>query len=478
MPDLTIDNIQKIMSDISREEITIPGLLDELVDHVCCDIEYEMHSGLAFDEAYDKVMRKIGTRRFREIQEETLYAIDIKYRKMKTTMKVTGIAGTILLGFAALFKIQHWPGAGGMMTLGTLLLALVFMPSALGVLWKETHNMKKIFLFISAFFSALFLIIGTLFKIQHWPAAGLLLLLAAVSGIVLFLPSLLVVLLNDPERKAKRGPYITGITGIILFILGMYFKINHWPYSALMLVSGLIFLGVIALPWYTLVSWKSEEHISSKFIFLVTGALLILLPGTMVNLNLQYSYETNFIPYAVRQQMLNDHILKNNNSIVASYRDSSSYARLMDLHNRTIEVEQYLRNLAAKMVQKSEGSHDSPAFNPPQIKQTESGPLLSYVLLTNGFTKKPVQDFLMPESESRKMLEAIFKNYIDFVRTISPEKETGNYIELLSLSRYLPSGNEPDNVTSMITGLHSLEILRSNLLVVEKQLINSIIKKG
>ncbi len=31
---------------------------------------------------------------------------------MKNTMKISGIAGTIMFGFATLFKIQHWPLAG------------------------------------------------------------------------------------------------------------------------------------------------------------------------------------------------------------------------------------------------------------------------------------------------------------------------------------------------------------------------------
>ncbi|MFZ2287013.1 MAG: hypothetical protein WAV93_08520 [Bacteroidales bacterium] len=30
---------------------------------------------------------------------------------MKITMKISGIAGTVLLGFAALVRIMHWPGA-------------------------------------------------------------------------------------------------------------------------------------------------------------------------------------------------------------------------------------------------------------------------------------------------------------------------------------------------------------------------------
>ena len=76
--------------------------------------------GLNFADAYQTVKQKMGSRRLKEIQEETLYAVDTKYRFMKNTMKISGVAGTILFGFAALFKIQHWPLAGVLMTLGAL----------------------------------------------------------------------------------------------------------------------------------------------------------------------------------------------------------------------------------------------------------------------------------------------------------------------------------------------------------------------
>ena len=63
-----------------------------------------------------------------------------------------------MLGFAALFKIMHWPGAGIMLTLGAFILAFVFMPSALTVLWKETHSRKRLFLYISAFVASMLFI--------------------------------------------------------------------------------------------------------------------------------------------------------------------------------------------------------------------------------------------------------------------------------------------------------------------------------
>ena len=142
MPDLSLQYTERIIRDVKNQEIIFPHLADELIDHICCDVENEMEKGLTFYEAYQKVRQRIGSRRLKEIQEETLYAVDTKYRQMKTIMKFSGIAGTVLVGFAALFKIYHWPLAGAMLTIGTFILALIFMPSALGVLWKETHSKK------------------------------------------------------------------------------------------------------------------------------------------------------------------------------------------------------------------------------------------------------------------------------------------------------------------------------------------------
>ncbi len=165
MPELSIQNIERVTHDVKKQEIVFSHLFDELIDHICCDIENEMQDGLTFYEAYNKVKQKMGSRRLKEIQEETLYAVDTKYRNMKNIMKISGIAGTVLFGLAALFKIQHWPLAGAMMTLGALILAFAFMPSALGVLWKETHSKNKLVTFhLSIFLQWMFFILGSPFQ--------------------------------------------------------------------------------------------------------------------------------------------------------------------------------------------------------------------------------------------------------------------------------------------------------------------------
>ena len=339
MPELSLNHIDQISRDISRQEITFSHLLEDLIDHVCCDVENEMQTGLNFSEAYQRVKQKMGSRRLKEIQEETLYAVDTKYRYMKNTMKISGVIGTIMLGFAAMFKIQHWPWAGVLMTLGAMILAFVFLPSALGVLWKETHNRNRLFLFISAFLTGACFIAGILFKIQHWPGAGLYSNPRNLSGILLFIPALMVSRLNDPENKAKRPVYILGAAGSVLFVAGMLFKIQStghvmWFWPLFFMIIGIILLCFLAFPSFTWLTWKKESHISSMFIFLVIGFLLIVIPGTMITLNLQNSYQTYYYRNNSLQTIMNSY-LYSNNRVKASLLDSLHYLKAEQLHERT-----------------------------------------------------------------------------------------------------------------------------------------------
>ena len=314
-------------------------------------------------EAYKKVKKKMGAGRLKEIQQETLYSVDTNYRNMKKLVKISGVAGTVMFGFAALFKIEHWPGAGQMMSLGALFLAFIFLPSALSVLWKETHNRKRLFLFISAFFAGMLFILGTLFKIQHWPMAGTLLTLAAFSGILFFIPALALSRLSDQENKAKRPVYILGAVGTVLFVAGLLFKIQHWPLATVFILSGIFLLCFLAIPRFTWLTWKEESNVSPKFIFMVIGFLLIVIPGAMLTLSMQQSYQDNYYPNNDQQKALYDYLFRNNNSLISSYKDSSNYHEMEKLHLKTAEILATISNIEKKMVQESAGQPGKPAVS-------------------------------------------------------------------------------------------------------------------
>jgi drug/metabolite transporter (DMT)-like permease len=474
MPELSLHHIDQISRDISRQEITFSHLPEDLIDHVCCDVESEMQSGLNFAEAYHRVKKKMGLRRLKEIQEETLYAVDTKYRFMKNTMKISGVAGTVLFGFAALFKIQHWPGAGQMMTLGALILAFVFLPSALSVLWKETHNRKRIFLVITAFFSGMLFILGTLFKIQHWPMAGSILTLAAISGILFFIPALVISRLSDQENKAKRPAYMLGAAGIVLFVAGMLFKMQHWPLATMFIIIGIILLCYLAFPMYTWLTWKEESYISPKFIFLVTGFLLIVVPGAMITLNLQHSYQSYYYPNNDQQNALYDYLFRNNSSLISRYKDSLNYPKMEQLHSKTSGILTILSNIQKKMVQESEGQPGKPAVSASQISQTETGQEILYRELSRPFDPGPVKVFLMSGCSTRRELNSSMTEYVNYLTSITPPEDLLKYKKMLDTETFLPEGNPDKGEMSLMSGLHSLEIMKNGLLTVESCVLNTI----
>ena len=59
MPELSLHHIDQISRDINRQEITFSHLLEDLIDHVCCDVENEMQNGLDFTDAYHRVKQKM-----------------------------------------------------------------------------------------------------------------------------------------------------------------------------------------------------------------------------------------------------------------------------------------------------------------------------------------------------------------------------------------------------------------------------------
>jgi uncharacterized protein with PQ loop repeat len=471
MPDLSLSDIERISRDIRKEKINVSHLLEELVDHICCDVEYMMNTGLGFEDAYREVKKKIGSRRLKEIQEETLYAIDTKYRIMKKTMKISAITGTILFGLAALFKIMHWPLAGVMMTLASLIVAFIFLPSTLGVLWKETKSSNSLFLFISSFFAGLFFISGTLFKIQHWPGAGVILDLAFFSGIFLFIPAVLNLLLRDEERKRRRPAYFIGAAGVVLYSFGILCRIQHWPLAGILLVIGVILLFVIAFPLYTWLKWKDESHISPRFLFILIGSLAIIFPGALVNLSLQYSYESNYYPHLFQQQTSFNYMYRANDSILSVYPDSLNYPVLEQIHSKTGELISKLGNIENLMVQESEGKPGMTAVSSDQIEQTPAGPMIHYMRLTHPFHTAPVMDFLLPGCSTRQEIEDNVRDYITFITNHASGVSTQQYLELLDPSVYFPQEDSQRPEISLLAGLLSIELFKNSIMTVEKHLL-------
>jgi len=126
---------------------------------------------------------------------------------MKNKIYYLGIISTALVTAGGIFKIMHWPGAGIILTLGLLNLCFIFFPIAFINSYKNSGRKKK-WLYIAAFITVFSDFIGALFKIMHWPGAGKLLIIGIISPVVIFLPVYIYHHVKDKEESIKNFMYI------------------------------------------------------------------------------------------------------------------------------------------------------------------------------------------------------------------------------------------------------------------------------
>ena len=477
MPELNLYNIDRITEDVLKQEIGFSHLFDDLVDHICCDVEYHMQQGMSFDEAYRTVKTKIGFRGLRKIQEETLYAVDTKYRNMKKLMKISGVTGTIMLGFAAIFKISHWPLAGVLLCSGALILSFLFLPSALVVLWKETKNQKKLILFISAFITGVAFITGMLFKIQHWPGAGTVISLSVLTGAFLFLPSLFVQLFRDQEKKHKRFLYVLGGVSIMIYVVGFWFRIQHWPFATLLIVIGSLVLFFVVFPWFTRLQWKNEAHVNARFIFMVIAPLLFIMPGALVNLNLERIYENGFYIRLKKQDALIKLQEEANNKLLTLYPDSASFDHFAGIHSATSELISIINLVEQNLSAVAEGNDKQPDKDLFELIGSNYFDPANDRFPGMPFTGKPVALMLLPGCKARGILEKETEKYKQALIQQFGNDWTRKYDPFLNVSEYLPGSNTSGSDLFLLPNLNSLSLLKSGILITESAALKQIVSK-
>jgi hypothetical protein len=129
---------------------------------------------------------------------------NLKIKIMKKSVYYPGIACTILMLFGCMFKIMHWPGASIMLCLSVFLFCFYFLPVALlqGYKAQETPRYKNLYIITYIVFSIC--VMGVLFKVMHWPGAGMFLMVGLPLPFVLFLPAYLYSTRNEKKENSMN----------------------------------------------------------------------------------------------------------------------------------------------------------------------------------------------------------------------------------------------------------------------------------
>ena len=112
---------------------------------------------------------------------------------MRQKIYIFGVVTAIVIITGAIFKVNHFPGAAILLTVGIATLVLIFLPAALINNYKSEESRQNLSLYIVTWFSCFVVFTAMLFKIQHWPLTNILLPIALPFPYIVFLPVFLIV---------------------------------------------------------------------------------------------------------------------------------------------------------------------------------------------------------------------------------------------------------------------------------------------
>lgn len=127
---------------------------------------------------------------------------------MKQKIYSLGLFGTLLIITGSVFKIQHWPGAGILITIGIAIVVLLFLPLALINSYRSLKKEGYKLLYVITWITCFVIFTAMLFKIQHWPFAGTALFIALPFPYLVFLPVFLYVTGRDSSSNIYNTIYV------------------------------------------------------------------------------------------------------------------------------------------------------------------------------------------------------------------------------------------------------------------------------
>lgn len=128
------------------------------------------------------------------------------------------ISGTILLNLlliGVILKVGHWPGAAILLSVSIILLVVIFFPLALISSYKSVEDKSQLHLYIIAYVTIAIVLLGALFKIMHWPGAGIFLIIGIPLPFILFLPFYI---RYHNKIKAKSDKYFIGLFFFMIYM--------------------------------------------------------------------------------------------------------------------------------------------------------------------------------------------------------------------------------------------------------------------
>lgn len=410
-----------IVADVQLAAITLSHLADDLVDHICCEVESHINEGKSFEQAYEIVKRETGIEVLQKIQDNTKFLIDKKYRFMKTTMKITGNISLAMLGLGTVFKIMHWPGSGILLVLGFFIICAVFFPVAVFTNYRKSEKKQNLFLHISVLIGGVFFMTGVIFKIMHWPGSAMLLLIGYFALLFLFLPTLLYVHIKKDQAKKLKRIYILGIVSLIIYGLSSMFKMFHWPGAAILMLLGAFLLIGLFLPLFTWQQFKMESKITGQYIFTIILSMFLILFTSLLALNLSKDILSGIINQTKSVSALNTYLEKKNARLLSEIenkKDTLDFkSKAIAIKNESEQLNEYINDIQIELIKRADNLDEFNAsqllLSPESIRSKDNWDVVYLMMIGINGNGKAIELKLKLE-QYKSSLSSIIKDNPEF----------------------------------------------------------------
>jgi cation transport ATPase len=152
--------------------------------------------------------------------------------------------------------------------------------------FKHYYAMKRT-LKISGVTAIILIILGVTFKTMHWPGAGIIIVLGLAFFSLIFIPLNIVLKFQDDKESSNRIIMTIGMLTASAASIGVLFKIMHWPYANILMFSSLLVFTLVFIPIYFVTKYKDPD---SKFNAIINTAFMVAGAGMLFALiNFGYS---------------------------------------------------------------------------------------------------------------------------------------------------------------------------------------------
>jgi hypothetical protein len=118
--------------------------------------------------------------------------------------------------------------------------------------------MKKI-LYLIGLLSTAFTFLGSIFKIMHWPGASVMIIIGAFSFAFIFIPLLIFIKFKEVIFLFDKFIYSIGVVLGTILMVGFVFKLMHWPWATVLMLSSIVIFNFLYIPVYFLTRFKRED---------------------------------------------------------------------------------------------------------------------------------------------------------------------------------------------------------------------------